>query len=77
MCFVSDPLHEEAIFATLAHLKKTNRPHEEFKFLEKAYWANSWNVRIRNELVEREEGVYYKERCVRVLFNERTTFFNL
>ena len=62
VCFVNDPLHEESIFATLNHLTKTNRSHEEFKFLEKAYWANSWNVRIRNELVQREEGTYYKDR---------------
>ena len=69
ICFVNDPLHEESVFATLAHLKKTNRQHEEFKFLEKAYWSNSWNSRIRKELVAREADGYYKERwCYENLF---------
>lgn len=68
VCFVNDPLHEESIFATLNHLRKTKRDHEEFKFLEKAYWANSWNVRIRNELAEREEGTYFKDRYCNTIF---------
>ena len=68
ICFVYDPLHEESILSTLAHLKKTNRPHEEFKFLEKAYWNNSWNVFVRRELMEREENGYYKDRYDALFF---------